>query len=250
MKKLFFLAMASACLTGIAPAMAETWTITTTKWEPAMSEELPEGGYAISLLRTILKSEGIDLAVKFYPWTRTVQTARDPKYLGYYSAYYEEVEPGFTKSADIFGTSLAFVEQTKKPLSWKNLTDLKGKKFAYPQDGGTTDEFMAAVKKGDIILETHAGIDAELITIKKIVGERADAGIINPQTFEYYLSMHPEFKGQVQLNSHLLQDNKPNVLAINNNFPNKNAAEIVKRGLSKVNVKVFVSDYMKKYFGK
>ena len=74
-----------------------------------MGKDLPENGYAIALLRSILKSEGIDLAVEFLPWSRTIQVASDPKYAGYYSAYHEEVTTGFTKSADVFTTGLAFV---------------------------------------------------------------------------------------------------------------------------------------------
>jgi polar amino acid transport system substrate-binding protein len=93
------LLIATAVLFSQVASAAETWKITSLDWQPFSGKALPEGGASIAVLRAALKAEGIELQVEFYPWTRAIETAKQPGYAGVYPSWPEDVAPGFTGSA-------------------------------------------------------------------------------------------------------------------------------------------------------
>lgn len=234
---------------GMVPHLhAETWKVASQDWAPFSGKSLPEGGACIVVLRELLKAEGIDLIVEFYPWLRTIETGSKKEYVGVYPAYAEELpKEGFIPSVDIFSSPLAFAEPVSKPLVWTTLDDLKGKVIGVCKGYGTTDEFVEKVDSGVITVDAITGEAPDLQNLKKVAAGRVDASVIDAGVFEYYLNNTPELQGNVQLNSRFLAM-KPSLVALNKAFPNKNAEEIIKRGLAKINPDQIIADYMKKYF--
>ncbi len=80
---------------------AETWRLTSLAWEPYSGDDLPHQGSSIEILKNILKKEGIELVVEFYPWKRAQLLANTEKYVGYFPAWPEEVGKDFTASPAI-----------------------------------------------------------------------------------------------------------------------------------------------------
>jgi len=213
-------------------------------WQPFSGKALPEGGAGIAVLRAALKAEGIELVVEFYPWTRAIETAKDPSYAGFYPSWPEDVSAGFSKSAVLFKSAVGFVEPKNKPLVWSKLDDLKGKTIGTVQDYGNTAEFMKLVKSGTI--STQVVID-DLTNIKKVAGGRIDGAFIDLANLDYFLKNDAkDVAASVQANPKAI-DTKDLVLGINEKFMNKNAAEIIKRGIAKIDSEKIIKDYMAKH---
>jgi polar amino acid transport system substrate-binding protein len=238
------LLIATAVLFSQVASAAETWKITSLDWQPFSGKALPEGGASIAVLRAALKAEGIELQVEFYPWTRAIETAKQPGYAGVYPSWPEDVAPGFTGSAVLFKSPVGFVEPKAKPLVWTKLEDLKGKKIGIVQDYGNTPEFMALAKNGTIKTEV---VTSDLLNIKKVAGGRIDGAFIDLANLNYFLKYDAkDLAGQVQANPRVI-DSKDLVLAINDSFVNKKANAILSSGLAKINADKIIKDYMEKH---
>ena len=162
----------------------EKWKVTSLDWQPFSGASLPEGGAGIAVLREALKAEGIELIVEYYPWTRAIETGKDPNYAGVYPCWPEDVVAGFTKSPVFFRSPVGFVEPKGKPLKWTKLEDLQGKVIGTVQDYGNTPEFMALIKSG--VIKTEIVTD-DLTNIKKVAGERLDGAFIDLFNLDYFL---------------------------------------------------------------
>lgn len=222
----------------------ETWKVTSLDWQPFSGANLPEGGAGVAVLRAALKAEGIDLVVEFYPWTRAIETAKDPAYAGVYPSWPEDVGDGFTRSTVLFKSPVGFVEPKSAPLVWSKLEDLKGKTIGTVQDYGNTAEFMKLIKAGTI--KTQVVVD-DLTNIKKVAGGRVDGAFIDLANLQYFLKNDAkDLASQVQANPKVI-DTKDLVLGINAKFSNKNAGEILKRGIAKIDADKIIKDYMAKH---
>ncbi|MBK6908468.1 MAG: ABC transporter substrate-binding protein [Rhodocyclaceae bacterium] len=238
------LLIATAVLFSQVASAAETWKITSLDWQPFSGKTLPEGGASIAVLRAALKAEGIELQVEFYPWTRAIETAKQPGYAGVYPSWPEDVAPGFTGSAVLFKSPVGFVEPKAKPLVWTKLEDLKGKKIGIVQDYGNTPEFNALAKNGTIKTEV---VTSDLLNIKKVAGGRIDGAFIDLANLNYFLKYDAkDLAGQVQANPRVI-DSKDLLLAINDSFVNKKANAILSSGLAKINADKIIKDYMEKH---
>lgn len=238
------LLIAATLLLALPTLAGETWRITSLDWQPFSGKTLPEGGAGIAVLRAALKAEGIELEVDYFPWTRALVTARNPKYVGVYPIWPEDVPEGFTGSAVLFKSPVGFVEPKDKPLQWKTLDDLKGKTIGTVQDYGNTPEFMKLIRNGTIRTEVVVN---DLTNIKKVAAGRIDGAFIDLNNLDYLL------KHDAKAISHSVQANSKTVgtkdllLAINNAFQNRNAISILSSGISKIDAEKIVEDYLEKY---
>lgn len=238
------LLIAATLLLALPTLAGETWRITSLDWQPFSGKTLPEGGAGIAVLRAALKAEGIELEVDYFPWTRALVTARNPKYVGVYPIWPEDVPEGFTGSAVLFKSPVGFVEPKDKPLQWKTLDDLKGKTIGTVQDYGNTPEFMKLIRNGTIRTEVVVN---DLTNIKKVAAGRIDGAFIDLNNLDYLL------KHDAKTISHSVQANSKTVgtkdllLAINNAFQNRNAISILSSGISKIDAEKIVKDYLEKY---
>lgn len=223
---------------------AEKWKVTSLDWQPFSGKTLPEGGAGIAVLREALKAEGIELEVEFYPWTRAIETAKGAAYAGVYPSWPEDVSAGFSKSSVLFKSPVGFVEPKDKTLVWSKLEDLKGKKIGTVQDYGNTPEFMAMVKNGTIKTEV---VGDDLTNIKKVAAGRIDGAFIDLNNLAYFMKNDAkDIAAKIQANGKEI-DTKELILAINNSFSNKKAADILKSGISKIDPDKIIKDYMAKY---
>lgn len=243
MKRTVLLVAASLLLSFSAFA-AEKWKVTSLDWQPFSGKALPEGGAGIAVLRAALNAEGIELEVEFYPWTRAIETAKEPGYAGVYPSWPEDVADGFSASAVLFKSPVGFVEPKVKPLVWSKLDDLKGKKIGTVQDYGNTPEFMRLIKLGSIKTEV---VGDDLTNIKKVAADRLDGAFIDLNNLSYFLKNDAkDLASKVQANPKVL-DSKDLVLAVNKQFSNKKANAILNSGIAKIDAEKIIKDYMEKY---
>lgn len=217
------------------------WKISSLEWPPFTGKSLPGGGAGTVILKEALKAEGIELEIEFVPWSRAIQLAKDPAFVGYYPAWPEDVIEGFSKSETIFKSPVGFAEPVGKPLAWEKLEDLKGKKIGTVQDYGNTPEFNNLVKNGTILTEV---VSDDATNVKKVAAGRLDGAFIDLYNLEWFLKKEiKEASGKVQASSKSLGD-KTLVLAINLKSSEKNANEILKKGLAKINAEKILKDYI------
>ena len=103
---------------------ATTWKITSLNWEPYAGKNLPDQGKSIQKLRHLLAKKGIDLIVEFYPWRRARIIAKTEGYVGYFPAWPEEIEDGFTASPRIDWSQIAIMKRKNAHITYKSLSDL------------------------------------------------------------------------------------------------------------------------------
>ena len=239
------LVCAAALVFANAAHAQEVWLVTSLEWPPFSGQNLPEGGAGIAVLRAALATQGVKLQVEFYPWTRALITAENPRYAGVYPAWPEDVGVGFYSSSVLFKSPVGFVEPKTAPLRWGRLEDLAGKKIGVVQDYGNTPEFMRLVQQKTI--RTEVVID-DLSNVRKVAGGRIDAAFIDLNNLAYYL------KFDAKDVAHLVQANvkvigtKDLVMAINKNFGNRDANATLSRGLAKVDAGRIIQDYMRQNF--
>lgn len=223
----------------------EVWLVTSLEWPPFSGKNLPEGGAGIAVLREALATQGVRLEVEFYPWTRALITAKNPRYAGVYPAWPEDVGVGFVSSSVLFRSPVGFVEPKAAPLHWKRLQDLQGKKIGVVQDYGNTPEFMQLINAKTI--KTEVVID-DLTNVRKVAGGRIDAAFIDLNNLAYYLKFDAKAVAHlVQANARVI-GSKDLVLAINKNFANRDANATLSRGLAQVDADGILKGYMQRNF--
>lgn len=227
------------------PALAgETWRITSLEWPPYSGQELPEGGAGIAVLRAALKAEGIELEVSYYPWMRAMATAREPRFVGVFPIWPEDVPQGFSASPPLFKSPVGFVEPRSKPLKWDTLDDLKGMTIGTVQGYGNTREFMQLIENGTIRTEVVVN---DLTNVRKVAAGRIDGAFIDLVNLDYYLRNDGKsLSDSVQANAKPVGE-KPLLLAIDNNFENKDALAVLSRGMSKIDSERILKDYLKRF---
>lgn len=249
--KLFALSvLASLFLFTVNPAQVragETWRLTSLDWPPFSGEELPEQGAAVSLLREALKTQGIDLAVDFYPWSRAImEAAKNKDYVGYFPAWPAEVQLGFFPSSPMFSSPVSMMFPTNKPIEWIQEEDLFDHNLVFVQDYGYSRTLMKAVQKN---LLTPQFVTTDLGQMKMVLSGRAEGGPIDDNVFAYLMRTHSELKGaqgQLALSPNRIGSN-PLVVAIGDTADNKFLAITLNAALQNIRGQEFIEQYMKRH---
>ena len=88
----------------------EQWIITSLNFPPYSVVDIYNQGASIKILKDALKADNIDLIVEFLPWARAKKTATGESYTGFFPAWPEEVDEGFTASVQIDKSSIAVMK--------------------------------------------------------------------------------------------------------------------------------------------
>jgi len=193
---------------------AETWRITSLAWEPYSGSDIPKQGSSIDILRELLKQEGIELIVEFYPWKRAQMLAAKTGYVGYFPAWPEEVAEGFTASPAIDWSSIGVLKRSNQAISFDSINTLYEKykvgtvsTYAYPKK--ITDAMM-------LFPQNVSGAPHEEALLKKLSTARTDVAITDP-TVMMYLAGKYEITNVEPIEPILMK--KQLVLAFNNADP-------------------------------
>lgn len=155
----------------------EVWRITSLDWPPYSDSTVALQGKSIEKLRDLLKREGIDLIVEFYPWARSQEIARQEGYVGYYPAWPQEVAEGFTASSPVDWSEVGVLTYKHSGLEWTSLEALFDEKvslvssYEYPENIAR----MAQAKPQNV-----ASTPNELSLLKMLSAKRFKAAITDP----------------------------------------------------------------------
>ncbi len=219
---------------------AEKWIVTTLEWPPFTCEKCPDQGAGVKVLREALKTKGIEIEFVFLPWSRAIADGKLDQYIGYYPAWMEDIQEGFTASSPLYSSPLGFIEPKSRPLKWEKLSDLKGKTIGVVQDYGNTKAFNELVK-AKVILTDIATSDE--INVKKVAAGRLDAAIIDINNAKWFLmNDYKAEASKIQINSKIIE---PKDLHIPFNAKNKHKAILLKEAFQKISGQKIVDDYIK-----
>jgi polar amino acid transport system substrate-binding protein len=201
------LAISIACI-GAATAQAQRAAFTTLEWPPYTGADIPEQGASAKVARMAFAAAGIDdFELVFFPWRRTVLTARhDDRFIGYMPEYHaRHIEQDFIFS-DCMGTStLGLIENPKRPVEWETLDDLRRYTIGVVTGYVNTTEFDAMANTGE--LHVDLSVD-DAANIRKVAESRIDLAVIDAHVFAYLMktdSHLAQYKGRVRLDERPLE---------------------------------------------
>ncbi|GAA3915262.1 hypothetical protein [Litoribacillus peritrichatus] len=103
---------------------AEVWKLASLEWPPYSGAQLEGQGKSVQLLRKVLTEHDIELQVDFFPWSRSQELAKTGRYIGYFPAWQEEVQPGFLYSPVIDWSSLGVISASETDFEWSGFEAL------------------------------------------------------------------------------------------------------------------------------
>ena len=219
--------------------------LTSLEWPPYSGEQVDQQGASVAVVRAAAEAMGYKLEVKFFPWSRAVAMAQDPKsgFHGYFPEYYSaDVAKSFVLSDPIGSGPLGFVENVSSPVTWSTLGDLKGVTIGTVRDYVNTEEFDAKAASGE--LKVDPVVD-DLTNIKKVAAGRIPLAVIDKNVLAYLLATEASLasaKDKVKFNDRPLEDKKLYV-AFQRSPQGEEAARVINEGLKKIDVDAITSKF-------
>lgn len=179
-----------ACM--LATAKAQTLRLVTGELPPYATQERPDQGIALDIVRRAFDLAGLEVAYTFKPWTRTLEEARAGMWDA--TAYWgrnPERDRGFLISDNVLTEQwvLVFRDSAFKgaAFDWKTLSDLKGLRIGVVQSYTYTPEFWALQKSG--VLDARLASD-DLANLRLLMGGRLDVVPMERNVACYLMQHH------------------------------------------------------------
>lgn len=189
------LALACAC----APAAAQVLRLATGELPPYATQERPDQGIALDIVRRAFALEGLEVEYTFKPWTRTLEESRAGLWDA--TAYWgrnPERDKGFLISDNVLTEQWVLVYRQAAfkdaPFDWKALSDLKDLRMGVVQSYTYTPEFWAMHKAGT--LKTVVAPD-DIANLRLLIGGRLDV-VPMERNVACYLMQHHFMDSEVQ----------------------------------------------------
>lgn len=189
------LSLACAC----APATAEVLRLATGQFAPYATQERPDQGIALDIVRRAFALEGFEVEYTFKPWTRTLEESRAGLWDA--TAYWgrnPERDKGFLISDNVLTEQWVLVYRQsafkEAPFDWRGLTDLKGLRIGVVQSYTYTPEFLALLKAGTLTTVTAPD---DLASLRLLLGGRLDV-VPMERNVACYLMQHHFMDSEVQ----------------------------------------------------
>ncbi len=197
------------------------WKITSLDWPPYSDSNMASQGNSIQKLRTLLKKEGVELVVEFYPWARAQEIAKQEGYVGYFPAWPEEVTEGFIASSPVDWSEIG-VLTSYSGYKWTNLEALFIDKVGLI----STYKYPETIEK--LAKATPHKVDStpnELSLLKKLSSGRFKIAITDP-TVMHYLAAR---EGVGNIKTLKILERKALVIAFRNGLENMRAIELLEK---------------------
>ena len=182
----------AAC--GLLPtvATAEQLRLVTGELPPYATQERPDDGIALDIVRKAFANVGSTVSYTFKPWTRSLEEARAGQWDG--TAYWGKNptrDVGFLISDNVLTEQWVFLYRQRadgsKPFDWETLADLKGQRIAAVQSYTYTAEFWEMQKAGTLKVELAQD---DLGNLRRLVAGRVDVAVIERNVACYLMNAH------------------------------------------------------------
>lgn len=187
-----------------AHAQQQTLRLATGELPPYATEQRPDQGIALDIVRKAFAHSGYSVTYFFKPWTRSLEEARDGKWDG--TAYWgrnPERDAGFLISDNVLTEQWVFVYRGDAPqmrkFDWKQFSDLAGLRIGAAKFNSYTPEFWALQKSGVLKVEFAAD---DLSNLRLLVAGRLDLVPLERNVACYLMGAHFQAAEVAQLRAH------------------------------------------------
>jgi len=176
----------------------QTVTLATLEWEPYIGPNMDNNGYVHEIVVEAYKRSGIDVDIRFLPWTRAVSTVQKGKRDGLFPEYYDESRlKNFVFSDSFPGGPVGLYKRKDNKISYavdpqkkqtEALNALKQYRFGVVRDYVNTKEFDEAT----FIIKDVAKSDET--NLKKLFKGRVDLIFIDKYVAKHIIvRKYPHF---------------------------------------------------------
>lgn len=221
----------SASPATVATDVAKTKVVLATwNWSPYYAENLPDGGAITEIVRAAFQREGYELEVKWVPWARAIEKAKEGEYDGVLGSWYTiERATYFTYSKPLLKNEIVFFKRKGETIKYNSLRDIKPYRIGVTRNSGP-HEWLKADYSGNLDL-----VGSPVLNIKKLMAGRfhliADekAGILHILNNQF-----PEWKNAVESLHPPLQVNELHIMISKTNVDHQKIINNFNRGLEKI----------------
>ncbi|NMP31138.1 amino acid ABC transporter substrate-binding protein [Thalassotalea sp. M1531] len=218
--------------------------LTSLSWPPYSDEFIKNQGASVAVAKAAFAIEGHELIVSFFPWSRTVNLAKQQhsKYAGYFPEYFYETSE-FLFSKPMGSGPLGLLQNKDEPINYSSVKDLIGKKVGVVQDYVNTKALDDLIANGDVKAEA---VPSDVINIKKVAAKRVAVAVIDPYVFEHLLATDDSLVGvkhKVEMHKQLLEM-KQLFVAFRNDEQGRKWQKVFNQGLAKIDVERIMSNYL------
>jgi polar amino acid transport system substrate-binding protein len=171
---------------------AETLRLVTGELPPYATEERPDQGIALDIVRRAFAYGGYEVNYTFKPWMRSLEEAREGKWDG--TAHWGRNptrDVGFLVSDNILTEQWVFIYRQgtagTPAFDWKRFSDLKNLRIGAVQFNTYTPEFWALQKAGTLKVEFAAD---DLSNLRRLVAGRLDVVPMERNMACFLMSAH------------------------------------------------------------
>jgi len=160
------------------------------EWLPYVGAQLDQEGWSSFIADTAARQFGYRAKIEYFPWTRAMQLGtKDPRYAGYFPAYYTE-ERALTChfSAPIGSSTVGLVHLKSAPLQWSSLQDLVPLKIGVVAGFSYGTAFDAIAREGKLAVDASPN---DMLNLRKLLARRVDAVVIDKLVWRYLLATEP-----------------------------------------------------------
>lgn len=175
-----FLAALVLVLAVSAPsAKAEIVTIAADPWPPYISENHPEGGVSIQIIREALGRHGYEVELTIMPWARAILSVRRGQFDVLPDTWYTQERGEVLQFSEPYAVNkLKFIKRADDNFTYRGLESLEGKNVGIVRDYGYGKAFYQAD------FEREATSDL-IVNLRKLARNRVDLAIADELVARY-----------------------------------------------------------------
>lgn len=193
--KLAFAATASPGVNPSAPGPANIMRLASLSWLPYVGTSLEQAGWSSYVATTAARQFGFHTVVEYFPWTRALQLGtKDPRYAGYFPAYYTEERARSCHFSQPIGSStigLAYLKST--PINWTALQDLTKYRIGVVAGFSNGPEFDAWVREDRLQVDASP---SDMLNLRKLAAGRVDAVVIDKLVLRFLVATEVSVAGE------------------------------------------------------
>ncbi len=187
---LVLLCLLLSAMLATAAEAPKTMRLASLEWLPYVGADLDREGWSSFVAESAASQAGYRTRIEYFPWTRAMQLgAKDPRYAGYFPAYYTEERAQHCYFSLPIGSSTVGLAYLKSaPVHWRSLHDLSTLKIAVVAGFSNGAAFDALVKQGKLKVDPSPN---DMLNLRKLLAGRVDTVVIDRLVLRYLLLTEP-----------------------------------------------------------
>ena len=193
-RKILFVLLAWLFLCGASLAQ-ERIVLASLEWPPYTGSRLVDDGASAEVVRAAFRAMGYALEIRFFPWNRTLDEARNnPEVMGYFPEYYSsERARDFLFSDSIGKSPLGLARRSSRSVRWHSLSDLSKYSIGTVQGYVNTEKFDQMVATGVLRVDTSV---SDVLNLRKVLAGRVDMAVVDANVYTYLMNSDGQLHAQ------------------------------------------------------